>query len=268
MRLIKKVINRLYNYTLRGDKINWYRSLIFNLAFFSIKDALKFPILIYGKCKFGSLMGTITVKEPLCKGMLKIGISDPLRSLDSVSFISIPLSGNLIIEHNVTLRCGIRMEVGGELILENNVYIGDNVTLTAYNSVTIKASTRIAHDCHIFDYDFHYLVNTKTGAVRDNKAAILIGENCWIGAYAFIKKGTKLPKGTILAGPFPMTSKDYTDMIPEYSIIAGSPAKLIAENMRRVNNLEVEKKLSLHFRKSIEDYYLPLDKLDIYCLPQ
>lgn len=73
-----------------------------------------------------------------------------------------------------------------------------------------------------------YLIDLKTRKVKCNSAPIEIGGNC------VIKKGSRLPKGTILAGTFSMVNKDHTSLIPDYSVIAGSPANFLKEGLRRV----------------------------------
>ena len=117
------------------------------------------------------------------------------------------------------------------------------------------------------DTDFHYIVNTMENSIKDNNAPIEIGEQNWIGGNCTIKKGTRTPKGTIIAGPYSMVGKDYTSLIKEYSLMAGSPAKLLIENVRRVNNTESEKVLYEHFKKTTEQYIIPHDKIETFCLP-
>ena len=64
-----------------------------------------------------------------------------------------------------------------------------------------------------------------------------------------------------------MTSKDYTNIVKEYSLIAGSPATLIAENLRRINNIHSEKVLRDYFKKSQTFYTIEADQLESFCLP-
>lgn len=48
--MIKKIYNKIAN--LRSqDRINLYQTLLANLLLLPIKEAVKFPILIYGKCR-------------------------------------------------------------------------------------------------------------------------------------------------------------------------------------------------------------------------
>ena len=139
---------------------------------------------------------------------------------------------------------------------------------TIKRGVIIKCNTSVGNNTVFMDSDSHFLVNTQNKTVRDSCGIIEIGENNWVGGWCSIKKGTKTPKGTIIAGPFSMVSKDYCDIIPEYSIIGGSPAKLIVENMRRINNAQTQRLLAKYFEGSNIPYQFSEDTdMDKVCLP-
>lgn len=247
------------------NKINLFKTLEINFFLFPFNIAIKFPILIYGKCKLGILNGTVKFKKTPQKGMLKIGITDPFRSIESTSFVQI--QGTIELGNQVILRRGLHLVVLGKLSIGNHVYIGDNNAIYVRNNIIIGDGTRIGNNTTIMDTDFHYIVNTMNNSIKDNNAPIQIGEQNWIGGNCTIKKGTKTPKGTIIAGPYSMVGKDYTSLIKEYSLIAGSPAKLIAENLRRINNIHSEKVLRDYFKKSQELYTIEADQLESFCLP-
>lgn len=267
--LIKKIVGRL---TLLADKdhINWCKTILANLMFVPSKDVFKFPILIYGPCKFGRVYGQIEFKQPIRKGLLKIGYSDPVRSRFSKSYISI--AGKLEVEGSLILRRGISFIIwqNGIFTVGNNVSIGHNCSLKIRHNLKIGDGTSVGNNTTFMDTDIHYIINTLNKKVKYNYSSIEIGSNNWIGAWCTIKKGAKTPTGTIVAGPYSMISKDYTDKIPEYSVIAGSPAKLIASGMRRINNDDTERLLNKHFADTNKSEYIynELSNLDSFCTPQ
>ena len=113
--MIKKIYNKIAN--LRSqDRINLYQTLLANLLLLPIKEAVKFPILIYGKCRKKDMYGKVIFHSPVHTGMLKIGISDPVRSFDSKSFISI--CGILEIGDSVVLRKGISLLIKKNALLK------------------------------------------------------------------------------------------------------------------------------------------------------
>ncbi len=249
------------------DRVNIIKTIFANFYFLSFHEAIKFPILIYGPCRIQGY-GKIKLIGDIYRGMLKIGLSDPSRSCFDKTFLQI--QGELICGKEVVIRRGGKIKVifQSKLILDDYVYIGDNNTLISRREIHIGKATRIGNNTTFMDYDFHYLVNIATKSVRDYCDIIEIGENNWIGGWCTVKKGTKTPRGTILAGPYSMISKNYIGKIPEYSIIGGTPAKLIVEGMRRINNNSTQKMLSSYFKENTAVYQFPESvNLDHLCLP-
>lgn len=264
--MLRKIFNKWIFYSLQ-DKVNVIKTVVINFMLLPLKQAIHFPILIYGPCKLGMLTGKVILSSPVKKGLLRIGTSDSMRSYHSKSYIEI--KGTIKIGERVIMRRGInlRIESHGYLSLEDDVFIADNNTINSVEYIKFGRATRVGNNSVFMDTDFHYVMNTSTRQVKKNKQAIIIGENCWIGGWCTIKKGTQLPNGTIIAGPYSMTGKNYTDKIPEQSLIAGSPAKLLIENVRRINNSQNEIFLNKYLSEN-EIFMLPEDKdINKFCIP-
>ena len=260
--MIKRIINHLvYN------RINVYKTLLINFVYLPFREACKLPIWIRGKCKIAHLgVGKIIIKGEIKTGMIDIGVSDPVRSFHSKSYLDI--IGRLELEKGVFLRRGINLSImdRGVLSLDKHVVIGDNSTIIAWDNIHIYPFTRIGNNLLMMDTDFHYVVNRTTREIKKNEAPIVIGENNWIGGWCVVKKGTKTPKGTIVAGPYSMIGKDYMGKIPEYSMVAGAPAKLIVENVQRVENISTEIMLSNYFATHEAPFVVSEDiSLDDFC---
>lgn len=266
--IIKKIINKLISIK-EEDRINWCKTIFANLIFVGFKDTMKLPILIYGSCKFRNVSGGIEFKQPIERGLLKIGLSDPLRARYSKSYLII--KGKIIVEGRAILKKGIMMEINrGELHLGNNAHIGENCTVISEEKIRVGEGARVAHNSILMDCDLHFVVNTADGSVKPNIKPIDIGDYSWLGGYSVVKKGSVIPKGTIVAGPYSMLSKDYSNIIPEYSIIAGAPAKLIKTGVRKIFSIQNEKMLYGYFKESqgAEYLYNDIDNLDRLCLEE
>jgi acetyltransferase-like isoleucine patch superfamily enzyme len=50
----------------------------------------------------------------------------------------------------------------------------------------------------IFDSDYHPIYNDKFERINDNKA-VIIGDNCWVGANSMVLKGAVLDNGCIVS---------------------------------------------------------------------
>lgn len=263
---LRNIIRYLHNKR-NFNRINWLKTLQINFMLLPFKTAIRIPILIYGPCELGILRGDIQFTVKPYKGILRIGITDPWRNISTPSYISI--CGNLIIGKGVILRRGVRVHVDeyATLHIHNDVSIGVRTSIKASNKISIGTATSIGNDTTITDTDFHYTMNIQNNTIQNNSRTIVIGEQNWIGSYCMIKKGTKTPKGIIIAGPYSMTNKDYTAIIHEYSLIAGAPAKLLAQDIRRVNNIESEALLNKYFRENTEPFSVHNNQIDGFCLP-
>lgn len=104
----------------------------------------------------------------------------------------------------------------------------------------------VSWDVQVMDSDMHYMVEGNT--IRRNSKRIEIGENAWISNRVSILKGTKLSPNMIVASNS-LLSKDYSS-IPENSVLAGTPAHCVKENVQRVQGVGNERLLREYFRKN------------------
>jgi acetyltransferase-like isoleucine patch superfamily enzyme len=251
-----------------NNRVNVIKTVYFNLRTLPLKQALKIPILLYGKTEILSSQGTVEIIGGIHYGVLRLGIMDPTRSYGAISTIS--LKGLLRVSSGTVLRQGIRLQIGMNAIvtLKENVYIGDNNTIISEKNITIGENTRVANNVVFMDTDIHYIINVQNGEVKDNKGSIEIGAGNWIGSWSTIKKNTKTPNYVIVSGPYSMLSKDYSKIVNEYSIIGGCPAKLITEGFRRINNEKSERLLSEHYLRGDNIFTLQESVgVDYFCVP-
>lgn len=117
-----------------------------------------------------------------------------------------------------------------ELRIGNNVYIGHNSYINTRCSLIIGDNALISHDVTIMDYDGHP-IKVKNSTNDENTYGgksdkIEIGRDVWIGFGVTILKGVKIGSGSIVgAGSF------VVDDVPENTIVAGHPAKILKDNI-------------------------------------
>ena len=249
-----------------NNRLNLWKTIYFNLRTMPNKYAWKMPVWIYGKIKFYDLSGQVLPLTPsaLKTGTFILGHMDQVRSCDTIS--SITLKGTIFYDQNIVLRQGAKLRIDGNLILESNVFIGDNNTFIIKKSCQIKKNTRIAYNCLFMDTDIHYIININDKSIHKNIKPIEIGIENWIGGYTMIKKGVKTPNYMIVAGPYACLTKDYTKDVPEYACVGGCPAKLIKVGLRHINNTESEKMLNGFFTQENATYQFDGD-INIFCSP-
>lgn len=110
------------------------------------------------------------------------------------------------------IRCGRNLGVGNDVMLQagGGISFGDDVLLGP--GVKIWTQNHESSDLQtpIREQGYRY-------------AEVSIGDDCWIGANAFILPGVRLPRGCVVAAASLVGVKAYR----ENSIIAGNPARLI-----------------------------------------
>lgn len=112
-----------------------------------------------------------------------------------------------------------------KIIISNNVRIGNYACITAINEILIKDGCLLSEYVYISDH-YHGFDPILNLSPKDqplfSKGKVEIGENTFVGFRVTILSGVKLGKNCVV-GSHSVVTKSY----PDYSMIAGSPARLI-----------------------------------------
>ena len=241
-------IEKVFSYRM----LNLWKTLYINFRLFPFRQAIKFPIFVYGRLKVKSLIGSATIKSNITTGMITFGSSSREEFVaPAKSFVNI--QGQIIFNGSAIFFNGFQIIVYRDKILNigENVFLNANVTIFAIDHISIGNNVRIAYRTIIMSGDMHYSINTNYRSVSRNLAPISIGNNNWITGDVTIQKGTVTPDWTIVTNGT-LLNRDYTKEIPEGSIIGGSPVKLIKENQRRVFSLKSEFELTKFFSEQTD----------------
>ena len=133
----------------------------------------------------------------------------------------------------IAKRCSIYGSAEHPLEIGENSYIGMNTILNGYT-----ASLKIGHHVSIAQ-NVNVMVDSAPNASELMQrifpcqvAPVTIGNHCWIGASVVILPGVTLGDFCVVA-----TNSVVKTSFPPYSIIGGTPAKLI----RKMNEEEIQK---------------------------
>lgn len=216
---------------------NWFAILYFNFKMLPIRQAIYLPFDFCHRIRFNRLSGKVTIDEKhISRGMVCFGAqgSDMFDNSNTI----IDIAGTLIIKGS-KIRIGIgslfRIEQNGTIELHDKVTIGARNIILCEQFISIQQQTISSWNCQFMDTDTHSIFNIEKGEILPRTFPINIGEHCWIGNNVLINKNTILPNDTIVAS-YSLCNKDYSDIISNYSIIGGIPAKKIAENRKRYND--------------------------------
>lgn len=232
---------------------HWFNPLYtiyFNFIFFPLRQAIKFPVFIYGWPKLFSQFGTMECIGKCETGMVRINVTIPYSPQCAVGNTQLNIKGKIIFRGKCEIGTGNKINVEKQGILE----LGDDTKIltfcnvSAYTKMSIGAHSRIAHRCQIFDANFHYVADFNKHIVRRFSRKIFIGEYCWICNSSTISSGAIIPDKTIVASNS-LVGKDFSSIPPE-SIIGGIPAKLISTGHRRVESRKFLIKIMKFFEEN------------------
>lgn len=141
-------------------------------------------------------------------------------------------SGTIRIGNDVTIGgrnswvCGFRSSRDAEIIVEDRVYIGFQVVLSAAKSIRIGADTMLAARVQIYDNISHPISPARRLRHEpfrlDESTPVVIGRNCWIGNNAMIMRGVTVGDNSIVAA-MSVVTRD----VPPNTLVGGNPAKVI-----------------------------------------
>lgn len=136
--------------------------------------------------------------------------------------------GKMLLGNNVIIRpsSGLYTNPGITLVLGDNVEIGNHSTIAAHHSVIIENDVLTGPHVFIADYNHEYrnvdLPIWKSGEFAAENSEVVIGEGSWLGTNVVVVGNVHIGRHCVI-GANSVVTKD----IPDYSVAAGIPAKVI-----------------------------------------
>ena len=268
---IKSFINRVIGRVeilFSNSWLNIFATIYLNFRVLPLHQAVRFPILVYGRIVFRCLTGSVDIKSEISTGMIKFGTcKSRFFSPDGVTKIF--LSGKMTFSGKAVLGsgCSIFVNKGANFEIGNSCYFNENNTYFVMEKITIGDFTRMGYNSIMMDTSSHFVIDTNNGTVKKRNLPIQIGQKNWIGIGSVIFQGTVTPSNTIVASRS-LLNKDYTKSVPENSMVGGAPAKLIRENVKRIFDFDTENELQEYFDKNRDkkDFILSPDiDINAFC---
>jgi len=135
----------------------------------------------------------------------------------------VEIGNNVIVGRNAWFDIS-RYTKGGKIFVDEGTQIGRNAVISSCKNVSIGKNCLLSYDVSIMDHDHNVLdpnIPPLEGGITEGKE-VIIEDECFIGAHSFILKGVRLGKHCVVGA-----NSVVTKSFPAYSVIAGSPAKLI-----------------------------------------
>ena len=141
-------------------------------------------------------------------------------------------SGTIVFKGRCYIGNDSYISVGksGTLILGDCYTATTSLKIACYDIIEFGKYVSCGWECTFMDTDFHRMKYLDGRESPKPYGPIRIGEGCWFGFRSVVQKNTILPKRTTVASNS-LVNKVYD--IPEASIIAGQPAKLVKTGIYR-----------------------------------
>ena len=163
------------------------------------------------------------------------------------AFVRRPLHGNahrmirqgrLEIGHGTFLESGVTLQSAqGRIRLGRRVYLSRGVTVGAVGLIEIGDCTIVAPGCYITDADHRFddPVLPVPDQGMSSKGPTVLEDNVWLGANVVVTSGVRIGRRSVIAANSVVT-KD----VPEFSVAAGVPARVLASARRGVAGVASE----------------------------
>ena len=210
----------------------WLYSLKINRKIFEKELAKKCPLRIMPGTKIkGLYKGCIDIQsDNIYKGMIQFGMEQGSygKRAKKQSVLMFEGNGKIIFTGHADFAATAEVTVYNNAVLkiDDGFFSNSNVVINVTKSVNIGKNAQIGWNVEIIDTDGHDICNMN-GEKINTDMPVNIGDDVWIGARAAILKGAKIPDGCIV-GYGSLVTKAFTD---EHSVIAGTPAKKIKDNV-------------------------------------
>ena len=209
------------------------KTLLFNLAVFPFRIAIKLPVLIAYNVKLANLnKGCIEIKGEVSRYMIRINMYDGSGGVNSSLKKSgyFDVKGKIIFNGKANFATGvsIRVDDQGELIFGDNFNCNMNCFLSCSNKVTLGNDVLLGWSINIRDSDGHNVFDLDDRNVETNiSKPVSIGNHVWVASNVDILKGVNIPDDCVV-GYRSCVTKNFEE---KNCIIAGYPAKVVKRNI-------------------------------------
>ena len=146
----------------------------------------------------------------------------PSYDIDSV-LKGVTIGDNVKIGRNAWFDISLDTR-GAEIIINDGTNIGRSFTASSCKKISIGKKCLLSYGVSLMDHDHNFSnpdISPMESGITEGRE-IIIEDECFIGAHSFILKGVHLGKHCVVGA-----NSVVTKSFPDFSLIGGSPARLI-----------------------------------------
>jgi acetyltransferase-like isoleucine patch superfamily enzyme len=205
------------------------KSVLFNLRYLPLRQALRLPILVSHRVALFNLGGSVQVDGPLRPGMILLGFGangafDFRRSRSGWQ-----VAGQVVFGGPARLGNGFKLSVatGGEVRFGPDFVLSAESQIVSRDAISFGRSCLVSWEVLIIDADFHPVVDAD-GTAGPRQAPITLGDRVWVGARSTVLKGVALGNDVVVAAGSVVPRADGEDGV----VLAGNPARVVRTGVR------------------------------------
>ena len=217
--LVKKILRFGYHWAKNPQR--YLRSFLYSLCHGNIHDSWSKGhfLNLYSHCALD-----ISRKAQMhIDGHVALGTKRNRRSKAETALL-LDDDAKLVIKGNSYISSGADIQIhrGGKLVI-GSCAINKGFQLVCQERIELGDDVHIGRDVWIRDNNGGHIIVVKGSR---NSAPVIIGDHVWICSNVSITKGVTIGKGAIVSANSVVSSN-----VPAHTIVAGNPAKVIAENV-------------------------------------
>lgn len=203
------------------------KTIRFNMHYFCIKTALKFPVVVSHNVHLKKMGGRVEIQGEIKRGMVRIGFGD-IGIFDKHRSRAIwCVTGCVAFGGRVDIGHGVKINVhdSGELVFGENFIVNAETSIVCRKQIVFGRKNLISWQCMITDTDFHTM--WQHGERINDDQPVCFGERVWVGMRVTILKGAKIANGAVI-GAGSIVSQHLDN---ENCVYAGNPAKIVKDDI-------------------------------------
>lgn len=202
------------------------KTLLFNLKYLPLKQAIKLPILVkYNTQIISCHRNRICIPQNSYRFMIKLGFGEnPMEESRKKNIIWLE-SGEVRFYGKTTIGQGFRIRNRGKLEIGSHFYAQQNCTLWCVNEISIGQDVLLGWNVFIRDHDGHYV--TENGSNKNENKPVSVGNHVWICSESCLLKGVTVRDDSVI-GFRSLVTKNF-DM--GHVLVCGQPAKIVRNDI-------------------------------------
>ena len=201
------------------------KTIYFNLKYLPLNKALSLPVFISHRVWLKECGGKVELSS-YKMASVKIGFGGVSIFDENRSRSIWHVNGTVKFKGRAMFGHGSKIDVSGLMEVGDNFEITAESSIVCHEKVVFGNDVLISWDTLIMDCDFHKIYDEHDQVINED-SPVIIGNKVWIGCRCLILKGVSIADGAVVAA----SSTVNKTIDAASSIIAGSPAKMVKQNI-------------------------------------